>query len=51
MTKQQKQWALAGMAFLAAWQATGFALDYRAILGAVLAAGAGYTAPKQKPTA
>lgn len=35
------------IALLAAWQATNFALDYRAILGAVVAAGAGWASPKQ----
>lgn len=36
----------AGIALLAAWQATNFALDYRAILGAVVAAFAGWASPK-----
>ncbi len=36
-----KQFSLAAIAFLAAWQATDFALDYRAVLGAVVAASMG----------
>ena len=36
--------------FLAAWQATDFALDYRAILGAAVAALVGYANPA-KPEA
>jgi len=35
----------AGLAFLAAWQGAEFDLDYRAILGAVVAAGLGYANP------
>jgi hypothetical protein len=37
----------AAVALLAAWQATNFALDYRAILGAVVAAGAGWASPRK----
>lgn len=41
--------ALMGLiAFLAAWQATDFALDYRAVLGAVVAASMGAMNPNAK---
>ena len=41
--------ALMGLiAFLAAWQATDFALDYRAVLGAVVAALMGTMNPNAK---
>lgn len=41
--------ALFGLAaFLAAWQATNFDLDYRAVLGAVTCAVLGYVSPKKK---
>ena len=36
------------VAFLAAWQATDFALDYRAVLGAIVAAAAGAMNPNAK---
>lgn len=40
--------ALFGLAaFLAAWQAANFDLDYRAILGAVTCAVLGYVSPKK----
>lgn len=39
---------LGGVAFLSAWQATDFSLDYRAVLGAALAALCGYITPKNK---
>lgn len=40
--------ALVGTAaFLAAWQATNFDLDYRAVLGAVTCAVLGYISPKK----
>lgn len=48
MTLVQKKWLAAAVAFLAAWQATNFELDYRAVLGALVAAGAGYVTPKSK---
>lgn len=48
MTVVQKKWLAAAVAFLAAWQATNFDLDYRSVLGAVVAAGAGYVTPKAK---
>lgn len=34
-------------AFLAAWQATNFDLDYRAVLGALTCAILGYVSPKK----
>ena len=41
--------ALMGLiAFLAAWQATDFALDYRAVLGAIVAASMGAMNPNAK---
>lgn len=40
----------AALAFLAAWQATDFSLDYRAVLGSVVAAGLGYASPKKFAT-
>lgn len=43
-----KQFSLAAIAFLAAWQATDFALDYRAVLGAVVAASMGAMNPNAK---
>ena len=43
-----KQFSLAAIAFLAAWQATDFALDYRAVLGAVVAASMGAMNPNVK---
>jgi hypothetical protein len=43
-----KQFSLAAIAFLAAWQATYFALDYRAVLGAVVAASMGAMNPNVK---
>jgi hypothetical protein len=44
----QKQVLLAAIAFLAAWQATDFALDYRAVLGAIVAASMGAMNPNGK---
>jgi hypothetical protein len=43
-----KQLSLAAIAFLAAWQATDFAPDYRAVLGAVVAASMGAMNPNAK---
>jgi hypothetical protein len=43
-----KQVLLAAIAFLAAWQSTDFALDYRAVLGAVVAASMGAMNPNAK---
>ena len=43
-----RQFLLAAIAFLAAWQATDFALDYRAVLGAVVAASMGAMNPNAK---
>ena len=48
MTINYKQLSLAAIAFLAAWQATDFALDYRAVLGAVVAASMGAMNPNAK---
>ena len=45
-----KQFSLAAIAFLAAWQATDFALDYRAVLGAVVAASMGAMNPSARKT-
>ena len=45
MTKTQKQILFAFGAFLAAWQGADFALDYRAVLGAVTAATLGALNP------
>jgi len=39
---------MGAIAFLAAWQATDFALDYRAVLGAVVAASMGAMNPNAK---
>lgn len=44
----EKKYLFALLAFLAAWQATDFDLDYRSILGAVVAAVLGYADPKDK---
>jgi hypothetical protein len=46
MTKLQKQLAFGLFSFLAAWQATDFSLDYRAVLGAAVSAYFGYKIPK-----
>jgi hypothetical protein len=46
MTKLHKQIAFALFSFLAAWQATGFSLDYRAVLGAAVSAYFGFKIPK-----
>jgi hypothetical protein len=46
MSKLQKQVAFAAFSFLAAWQATDFAIDYRAILGAAVSAYFGFKIPK-----
>ena len=48
MKFNHKQFSLAAIAFLAAWQATDFALDYRAVLGAVVAASMGAMNPNAK---
>jgi hypothetical protein len=48
MTQYLKPAAFAVAAFLAAWQATSFALDYRSVLGAVVAAGFGAASPTIK---
>ena len=45
MDKHLKQALFAAGAFLAAWQATDFSLDYRAILGALTAATLGAMNP------
>lgn len=37
----------AALAFLAAWQGSEFSLDYRAVLGAIVAAGLGAASPKK----
>ena len=47
MEKHIKQALFAAGAFLAAWQATDFALDYRAVLGAVTAATLGAMNPNK----
>lgn len=47
MTTKQKQALYAVGAFLAAWQATNFGLDYREILGALTAALLGAASPKK----
>jgi len=39
---------LTGGAFLAAWGASNFALDYRSVLWAVLAGVFGYATPRKK---
>ena len=44
--KNIKPAAFAVMAFLAAWQGTDFALDYRSVLGSIVAAALGYASPK-----
>ena len=57
MTKKRTQICFANfkpalfaiLAFLATWQATDFSLDYRAVLGAIVAAGLGYASPKKTP--
>jgi len=46
MNKFQKQIAFAVFSFLAAWQATEFSIDYRAVLGAAVSAYFGYKIPK-----
>ena len=48
MKFNHKQVSLAAIAFLAAWQATDFDLDYRAVLGAVVAASIGAINPNAK---
>lgn len=48
MTQYVKPAAFAVAAFLAAWQATSFAADYRSILGAVVAAVFGAASPTTK---
>lgn len=39
--------AYAALAFLAAWQGSDFSLDYRAVLGAIVAAGLGAANPRK----
>jgi hypothetical protein len=46
MSRFQKQVAFAVFSFLAAWQATDFTIDYRAILGAAVSAYFGFKIPK-----
>jgi Na+/H+ antiporter NhaD/arsenite permease-like protein len=47
--KNELKAALFGLtSFLAAWQATNFDLDYRALLGALTCATLGYVSPKKK---
>lgn len=48
MNKNVKAGLFGLAAFLAAWQATNFDLDYRAVLGAVTCAILGYVSPKKK---
>jgi hypothetical protein len=43
--KLPKTVAYALIAFMAAWQATEFALDYRAIMGSLVAGAMGYLNP------
>lgn len=47
MNPKLKPYLYALLAFLAAWQGTEFALDYRAVLGSIVAAGLGYSSPKK----
>lgn len=47
MNSTLKPYLYALLAFLAAWQGTEFALDYRAVLGSIVAAGLGYASPKK----
>lgn len=47
MNNKYKPYAYAALAFLAAWQGTDFSLDYRAVLGSIVAAGLGYASPKR----
>lgn len=51
MTPTLKALCYAGLAFLAAWQGANFALDHRAVLGAIVAAGLGYANPHKEPSA
>lgn len=46
MDKNVKAAFIGAGAFLAAWQATNFSLDYRAVLGAITCAVLGYVSPK-----
>ena len=45
--KIKNQYSLLAGAFLAAWGASNFAIDYRSILWAVLAGVFGYASPKK----
>ena len=45
MNPQLKPYLFALVAFLAAWQGSEFALDYRAVLGAIVAAALGGVNP------
>lgn len=47
MNKKIKAGLFALGAFLAAWQATNFDFDHRAILGAITCAVLGYVSPKK----
>ena len=51
MSPKIKQLLFAAGGFMAAWQATNFDLDYRAVLGAVTAAILAAANPTRKPTA
>lgn len=50
MKQLPKPVAYALIAFLAAWQATDFSLDYRAIMGALVAAAMGFLNPVKAVT-
>lgn len=41
-------YVMAITSFMITWQATGFALDYRAVLSSILTGVLGYSAPKKK---
>ena len=47
MPKTYQPYLYALIAFLAAWQGSNFSLDYRAMLGAVVAAAMGAKTPKK----
>ena len=46
--KLPKSVSFALIAFMAAWQATDFSIEYRAVMGALTAAAMGYLSPKPK---
>ena len=50
MHKLPKTVAYALIAFMAAWQATEFALDYRAVMGSIVAGLMGYLNPGKNAT-